>query len=388
MNKNNFIEITILFLILLIFFLNINTQNIQYSFITKGIEFRNIDKNILRSTHYKMQKKLEKYNYVLFDNKINEISPFISYKMSNSFLQKYAPEYDTLRLNKRLELDPEIDLEKEIIYSMLLSTEALIYPTYEEFVSAVNIRLNIVKNSKNSFLKFDCNSIDRPIEYWIYNNEKGFILKEDKSLVKGLRESLIPSNNNKGYSFSCRRATEYIFLLSLVEELEKINKSLYNKIEDRCKNKAIKEDEFENIFLTVYASYEKPLPILYFIPGDRVYFKNPDYKTSNILGYEGSWMIYLGNNKFKNFWQKDNDFSFEDKIIEIYTYSLSSYEDENGELQINDPLTYVKLEEIKKNKNSYDNIVYKHIQNKDVLDFSRLILKYVHPNTSDIIINT
>ena len=56
----------------------------------------------------------------------------------------------------------------------------------------------------------------------------------------------------------------------------------------------------------------------YYVPGDRVWFKNPDERFSNASGYEGSWVIYLGGGKFSNFWKRDQPFSLTRKCIEIY----------------------------------------------------------------------
>jgi hypothetical protein len=386
-----------LLLVIIIIFLPILfifKKNTKIDFITKGIEFHNNDKIFLKNIHQKILKKLENYNNIIFINKINDSLPFISYKMNDEFLKLYSPNYDTLRLNKRLELDPEKDLEKEIIYSMLLSPEPFIYPSYEEFESAVNIRINIVKNSKNAFLKFNCTENNRPKKYWKLNKNKEWILKKDKSLIDAIRKTIIQNNSNP-YSFSCYRATEYIILLSLIEELYKINKPLYDKIENIFRIKTIKSGKFHEIFLDDHGNDNNPLPIFYFIPGDRVWFKNPDYKSSDILGYEGSWMIYLGNNKFKNFWQKENDFSLEDKLIEVYTYSICTYKDKNGNLQINDEMTYQKLEEIKKDKERYNKILSKYMRYRDPIrvyknggsiDRTSEKIKLVHPSTSNIFI--
>lgn len=398
--KNQIKIILILIFILLIFstiYIFYFTQSLKYRFIIYGIEFRNNDKKKMEESHKKMIKKLNKYQDVVILYKIDSEKPFIRYKMNEKFLKKYAPQFDTLRLNQKLGLDPVKDLEQEIIYSMLLSSEPFMYPTYEEFESALNIRINIVKNSEKSFLNFDCSEIDRPKEYWVFNEEKGgWLLKKDKSLLEALRKTITPPNDSKGYAFSCYRATEYVLLLSLVEELDKVNNNLYEKIENCFMNRVIKSKEFHETFLRDHGYDHKPLPILYFVPGDRVYFKNPDSKSSDVLGYEGSWMIYLGNNKFKNFWQTDNNFSLEDKLVEAYTYSLCTYEDENGKLQIDDPLTYVKLEEIKKNKKRYNKLVSRYMRYRDLgkeykngggIDRYSEIFKYVHPETSDIIIN-
>jgi hypothetical protein len=168
----NYYKFLLVILIVFLPILFILKKNIELDFTIKGIEFHNNDKIFLQNIHQRMLKQLKNYKYIVFNNKINDSLPVVSYKMNNQFFKLYSPNYDTLRLNKRFGLDPEKDLEKEIIYSMLLSPEPFIFPSYEEFVSAVNIRINIVKNSKKTFLNFDCNLLDRPKEYWEYNKKK------------------------------------------------------------------------------------------------------------------------------------------------------------------------------------------------------------------------
>ncbi len=46
---------------------------------------------------------------------------------------------------------------------------------------------------------------------------------------------------------------------------------------------------------------------LNFVPGDWAYFKNTDYHSSEVPGLEGSNGIYLGGNKFGNFYHDSFD---------------------------------------------------------------------------------
>ena len=48
-------------------------------------------------------------------------------------------------------------------------------------------------------------------------------------------------------------------------------------------------------------SAESPLPAKFYIPGDRVWFRNPDPLSADVTGYEGSFVFYLGNGPVKGF---------------------------------------------------------------------------------------
>jgi hypothetical protein len=58
-----------------------------------------------------------------------------------------------------------------------------------------------------------------------------------------------------------------------------------------------------------------------FIPGDWSYFLNTDAATYGKIGYEGSNPIYLGRDRFVDYYNDHNHFySFEEKIDEVYQW--------------------------------------------------------------------
>jgi hypothetical protein len=57
------------------------------------------------------------------------------------------------------------------------------------------------------------------------------------------------------------------------------------------------------------------------IPGDWVYFLNTDGATYQHTGYEGSNSIYLGRNKFSDYYNDNNhEYSFREKLHEVYQW--------------------------------------------------------------------
>lgn len=58
-----------------------------------------------------------------------------------------------------------------------------------------------------------------------------------------------------------------------------------------------------------------------FIPGDWAYFLNTDVRSSNIKGYEGSNSIYLGRDKFDDYYYEHRgSFTKKEKLDEIYLW--------------------------------------------------------------------
>lgn len=58
-----------------------------------------------------------------------------------------------------------------------------------------------------------------------------------------------------------------------------------------------------------------------FVPGDWLYLRNTDPRSSTKTGFEGSNAIYLGRNRFDDYYN-DNDhaFSFREKVEEVYQW--------------------------------------------------------------------
>jgi len=76
----------------------------------------------------------------------------------------------------------------------------------------------------------------------------------------------------------------------------------------------------------------------YYVPGDRVWFKNPDEASADVSGYEGSWVIYLGGGLFSNFWQRDHPYTLEHKALEIYHWRHGTHRDADDHLLIDEAL--------------------------------------------------
>jgi hypothetical protein len=90
------------------------------------------------------------------------------------------------------------------------------------------------------------------------------------------------------------------------------------------------------VFLIEYGSMEAPLPSRFYVPGDRLWFRNPDEYSSDVTGYEGSWVMYMGQGLFSNFWKREQPFTLETKAIEMFHWKDGVYTDAQGELQMDE----------------------------------------------------
>ncbi len=255
-------------------------------------------------------------------------------------------DFDTTGLCTKLGLDTHgepADLEREILLALLGSPIAFEFPSYEELMSAVNIRKNIVRNARATALAFDTEQAERPEEYWDYDLASGFTIKRGKALIEALQKTTQPDRSGKLYSFSCYRATEYVILLSIAQELAVCNPEALGRLQRQWETRAIMSGQFHDVFLREYGSMSEPLPPRYYVPGDRLWFRNPDEHSSNVEGYEGSWVFYQGDGRFTNFWKRDQPFTLTSKCIELFHWRHATYLDADGKLQVDDDVVDAKV---------------------------------------------
>jgi hypothetical protein len=312
--------------------------------------------------------------------------------------QQYAPAFGTLHLCERFALQPDsnaADLEKEILLAMLLGPVTFEYPSVAELAASIRIRRNIVTAARRTALAFDTDKIERPVDYWTYSEETGFILKPGKPLIDALRMATQPDTSGQQYAFSCYRATEYVILLGLAEELADCNPALLQQLQQRWQARSIMSGLYHEVFLREYGSMEAPLPPLYYVPGDRLWFRNPDERSSDVTGYEGSWVLYLGGGLFTNFWKCDKPYSMTDKCIEIYHWRDGLYLDANGEPQMDESIVEERVRATMHKPGEVARILERMMRLRDpkgvyaeggCIDTSREYLRWVCPGTSDIVL--
>lgn len=254
-------------------------------------------------------------------------------------VQAWAPGFNTLQLAQTLQLDTvnqAADLLREIVLTLLMGPVAFEYPSIDELVSAVHIRRNIVQAARKTTLAFDTAAAERPEKYWTYDKATGFTILPGVSLIDALTQATQPEISGTMYAFSCYRATEYVTLLGIAQELAQSNPSLLAQLQELWSRRAIMSGEFHEVFLREQGSMEAPLPPFYYVPGDRTWFRNPDEASANASGFEGSWVMYKGGGLFTNFWKHQQPYTLVSKCVEIYHWRHGLYQDAQGEHRIDE----------------------------------------------------
>ncbi len=292
-----------------------------------------------------------------------------------------------------LKIDGSDSILYEIISAMLSSRELMIFPSYQELISAIHIRKNIVEAAQKTRLSFATTSAERPKDYWTYDSNTGFTILPEVSLKIALKKATQPGLLEKPYSFSCWRATEYIFLLALAQELETCNPQLLRSLQSQWMSRAIKSDAFNNAFLSHLGSAENPLPARFYIPGDRVWFRNPDPLSADVTGYEGSFVFYLGNGLFSNFWKKDKPYTLITKCVEIFHWRDAVVQDSDGDFQIDEAIVEECVEQTLSDPVKTKKVLSSMVRMRDpddifasggCIDFQRTYVRNICQGTANI----
>lgn len=259
------------------------------------------------------------------------------------FQQTHMPGFNSLNLRTSLGPADQADqaneawaLEREIWVALLGSPHRFAFRDLEALKSHVRVRRNMALAARLTALAFKTEAAERPEADWHYEEDPGFILKPGRPLINALIAATQPEATGKLYDFSCYRATEYVILLGIAQELQAHHPALLAQLQQLNERHAVRSGQFHEVFLIEYGSMEAPLPARFYVPGDRLWFRNPDERSADVTGYEGSWVMYMGGGLFSNFWKRDAPFTLESKAIEIFHWKDGVYTDAQGELQMDE----------------------------------------------------
>lgn len=288
---------------------------------------------------------LEKYlkglniSSFLVCNKFNFNNDFYINIKPSDVLSSATPEFNTLNIHKLLgnNISEKNFLLSEIILSMSCCPISYLFLSFDQFKVSVLFRSNTASAAKKTRIAFDTESAERPFKFWNYSDDYGFLLNDNVCLDEALTATIHPPLEGQHFTFACLRACEYVLLLSLALTLKEVNPKLLLDVEDLWRKKALMSTDFNNAFLCEHGSYDRPLPVKFYVPGDRVWFRNPDEYSSNVTGFEGSWVIYLGSGFFCNFWDHTKPTPLDLKCIEVYHWRHGAQLNSDGELFMNEP---------------------------------------------------
>lgn len=311
-------------------------------------------------------------------------------------IRQLISTHNTLGIASALKLDSlhrDDHLAMEIVLALGMSPIVFPFPGLKEFQASVKMRTQIARAANQAELAFDTEGAERPPQYWQYHESTGFILLPGQDLVEALTHTIQPEVSGKLYSFSCYRATEYVMLLGLTQTLKDVNQALHDQIQARWHRQAIMSGEFHDVFLREYGSMAQPLPASYYVPGDRLWFRNPDSHSSDVEGFEGSWVFYLGGGYFNNFWKHRQPFTFVGKCIEIYHWRDGVYRDDQGVLRMNEDIVEERVRETLANPTEKARILERMMRMRDpqgvyeeggCIDSTRESVRWICPETTDI----
>jgi hypothetical protein len=318
----------------------------------------------------------------------------------NELIWESNPECDTIQMGRDLSLDSEHsrrDCLIEALLSMAISPIAYIFPNHQELLSNLRMRQDIVATAKRTELLFDGDSSERPKQFWLDDADIGPVLRKDSSLIDALEHALCPDLSGRRYGFSCQRASEYLMLTGLTKELKRSNNSLLSKIEQQWCQAPLKRDNFLHSFLFERGSVHQPFPVRFYVPGSRIWFKNPDNYSSDVGGFEGSWVVYLGSGKFVNLWDRAKPYTLESKCVEIYHWRDGAIRQDSGALVMNEEIVQERVLETLSAPEEHDRILKRMMRYRDptgvyadggCIDSTRDSLRWVHPETTNIQICT
>jgi len=363
---------------------------------TGGILIQGTSKAEIATAHQSFLKHCSKLGLARFLETIEETDCTIRFRLCNPVDDPYPDTFNTLQLCNTFQLNPHTnidDLEKEIFLSLLSGPLTFAYPSYAEFSAAIRIRINIVEAARRTALAFHTSKIERPADFWTYNEDRGFTILPGKQLIDALRKATQPETSGERYAFSCYRATEYVILLALAQEAAVSNPALLQQLQQQWESRAIMSRRFHDTFLTEFGSINQPLPISYYIPGDRLWFRNPDTHSADIDGYEGSWVFYLGNGLFSNFWEQEKPYTLPSKCIEIYHWRHGVTEDASGNLHMDEAVVAERVRTTLDSPEETAHILDLMIRLRDpqgvyadggCIDASRECPRFICPESSDI----
>lgn len=281
----------------------------------------------------------------------------------------WMPQHNTLSLHQHLAHEAQssdaMALEREIVVALLGSPLRFSFASLEALTSHVRVRRHMTLAARKTALAFKTEAAERPEAYWHYDEERGFTLKPGRCLIDALIAATQPEATGKLYDFSCYRATEYVILLGIAQELQTHHPELLAQLQAINEVHAIRSGQFHDVYLVEYGSMAQPLPARYYVPGDRLWFRNPDERSSDVMGYEGSWVIYLGGGFFSNFWKRDQPFTLESKAIEIYHWRDGVHTDAQGQLQMDESVVEQHVAQTLANPQAVQQVLSRMLRMRD-----------------------
>lgn len=289
-------------------------------------------------------------------------------RLQQRYFDVWCPGFDTLQvktLAAELNFSGASALEQEVVLTMLAAPQIMAFKSLAQFESHTRIRVNIARAAAKTSLAFNTEAAERPSEFWQGNSETGFVIRHGVRLEEAIIAATQPEVTGRQYEFSCYRAAEYLVLLGLAEEAKLVNPTYLLELEALCRLQVPRSDPFHTTYVNEYGTTENPIPMQYYVPGDRLWFKNPDDLSSDVKGFEGSWVFYLGGGLFSNFWRREKPFDLISKCLEIYHWRDGAYLNSSGVLSMDESAVERQIALTRQSPEKFDFVMSKMMVYRD-----------------------
>lgn len=181
-----------------------------------------------------------------------------------------------------------LSIQNKILNIMSNSSMEYMYKSIEELNFDLSLRNAVVESAKElndsdvefkTFYKSKCNN-----KFWIKNKDGGFLLKENVDAYDAINDIF---DNSLKYGTECATAMIIIYYRALTKLMPK---TMFNNIYT-----SIELMNWQNVDYKLGVNYYEK--VIDFMPGDCVYFKNPDV-NSKTPEWQGENTINLGDGTY------------------------------------------------------------------------------------------
>lgn len=313
-------------------------------------------------------QRLDLQDVIQISRSTDKADGCIKARLQQPYFDLWCPGFDTLQvrtLAHDLGLSGEQTLAREAVLAMLAAPQIMRFKSVAQLESHIRIRVNIARAAAKTSLAFNTEAAERPSEYWQGDSETGFVIRQGVSLEDAIIAATQPEITGRQYEFSCYRAAEYLVLLGLAEEAKLVNPAYLNELEEQCRLAVPRSDPFHTTYVNEYGTPENPIPMRYYVPGDRLWFKNPDDRSSDVKGFEGSWVFYLGGGLFSNFWRREKPFDLTSKCLEIYHWRDGAYVNSSGGLSMDESVVEQQAELTRQSPEKFNHVMSEMLVYRD-----------------------
>ncbi|MDD0816536.1 hypothetical protein PSQ39_17995 [Curvibacter sp. HBC28] len=274
-----------------------------------GVLLRSPDGQALQSMHWASMRQLQQHglaslvDVALLPEHGGLPGPALHFSLRPALAEHWVPDHDTRQLCDTLGLDTRHadDLAREILVAMLASPQALAFPSHEEWAAAIRVRQNTVWAARDTRLNPDPNAPRCPAEDWLQDPPQGLRLRPGRSLIAALQTTLQPDRQHPGHHLSSYRASEWVLLLGLAQELQRHHPALYSRLQQRFERRVMRNCEVHQGLMHQLGQPEAALPRHFAVPGDRLWFGHTSATQRLLPDEQGTWSIYLGQGRFQHF---------------------------------------------------------------------------------------